>query len=176
MANVLQASASYQRIAYQILGEKMVISAGRKYDARSHSKKNQFDTKFGFVIYMYQITSWNISKNNTTEKETQSKILLQTPTYWCTLLCPSPARTALWCRHNERDGASNHRRLDCLLNRLFRRRWKKTSYQSFASLAFVTGGFPSQRARNAELYPFDDIIMVDVSITYQRLNERNNWK
>ena len=31
-----------------------------------------------------------------------------------------------WC-HNERDGIWNHRRLDCLLSRLFRRRSKKTS-------------------------------------------------
>ena len=30
-------------------------------------------------------------------------------------------------RHNDRDGVSNHRRFDCLLNRLFRRRSKKTS-------------------------------------------------
>ena len=29
--------------------------------------------------------------------------------------------------HNEYDGVSNHRRIDCLLNRLFRRRSKKTS-------------------------------------------------
>ena len=34
--------------------------------------------------------------------------------------------TLQW-RHNERDDASNHRRLECLLNRLFRRRSKKTS-------------------------------------------------
>ena len=31
-----------------------------------------------------------------------------------------------WC-HNERDDVSNHRRLDCLLSRFFRRRSKKTS-------------------------------------------------
>ena len=31
-----------------------------------------------------------------------------------------------WC-HNKRDGVWNHRRLGCLLNRLFRRRPKKTS-------------------------------------------------
>ena len=30
-------------------------------------------------------------------------------------------------RYNERDGASSHRRLDCLLNHLFRRRSKNTS-------------------------------------------------
>ena len=34
--------------------------------------------------------------------------------------------TLQW-RHNERDGVANHRSLDCILNRLFRRRSKKTS-------------------------------------------------
>ena len=33
----------------------------------------------------------------------------------------------LLLRHNEHDGVSNHRRLDCLLNDLFRRRSKKTT-------------------------------------------------
>ena len=59
--------------------------------------------------------------------------------------------TKQW-RHNERDVVSNHRRLDCLLNRLFRCRSKK------ASKLRVTGrcegnessGDPSQRACNAE--------------------------
>ena len=35
-------------------------------------------------------------------------------------------RSLHW-RHNDRDGVSNHRRFDCLLNRLFRHRSKKTS-------------------------------------------------
>ena len=60
--------------------------------------------------------------------------------------------SSLQWRHNERDGASNHRRLDCLLNRLFRRRSKKTA--KLCVIGFregyppVTGGFPSQRASN----------------------------
>ena len=41
------------------------------------------------------------------------------------------------CRHNEHDGVSNHRRLDCLINRLFRHINEKR--QSCASLAFVRG-------------------------------------
>ena len=53
-------------------------------------------------------------------------------------------------RHNERDGVSNHRRLDCLLNRLFRRRSKKTSKLRVTGLCKVTGGFLSQRARKAD--------------------------
>ena len=57
-------------------------------------------------------------------------------------------------RHNERDGVSNHQTHDCLLNRLFRRRSKKTSKPRVTGLCVgnssVTGGFPSQRVSNAE--------------------------
>ena len=57
-------------------------------------------------------------------------------------------------RHNECDGVSNHRRLDRLLNRLFRHRSKKTSKLRVSGLCEgnppVAGGFPSQRAGNAE--------------------------
>ena len=58
-----------------------------------------------------------------------------------------------WC-HNERDGVKNHRRLDCLLKRLFSRRSKKASKLHVTGLclgnALMTGGFPTQRASNAE--------------------------
>ena len=57
-------------------------------------------------------------------------------------------------RLNGRDGVSNHRRLDCLLGRLFRRRSKKTSKLRVTGLCErnpqVSGGFPSQRSSNAE--------------------------
>ena len=49
---------------------------------------------------------------------------------------------------------SNYQRLDCLLNRLFRHKSKKTSKLHVTDLCDsnqpVTGGFPSQRAGNAE--------------------------
>ena len=71
--------------------------------------------------------------------------------------------TLQW-RHNEHDGVSNHRRLDCLLNRLFRCRSKKTSKLSITGLCEgnlpVTGGFPSQRASN-----------INVSISWCHLDE-----
>ena len=61
---------------------------------------------------------------------------------------------SLQWRHNERDGVSNHWHPDCLLNRLFRRRSKKTSKLHVTGLCVgnppVTGGFPSQRASDAE--------------------------
>ena len=61
---------------------------------------------------------------------------------------------ALHWRHNEHDGVSNHRRLDCLLKHLFRRRSRKTLKFRFTDLCEgnppVTGGFPSHRDTNAE--------------------------
>ena len=56
-------------------------------------------------------------------------------------------------RHNERDGVSNHQPHHCLLNRLFKRRSKKTSKLRVTGLCAgnspVTGEFPAQMASNA---------------------------
>ena len=64
------------------------------------------------------------------------------------------AESSLQWRHNGHNGVSNHRRLDCLLNCLFRRRSKKTSKLRVTGLCErnspVIGEFPSQRASNAE--------------------------
>ena len=53
---------------------------------------------------------------------------------------------------------------DCLLNRLFRRRSKKTWKFRVTALCEgnspVTSEFPAQRASNAEMFPFDDVIMI----------------
>ena len=57
-------------------------------------------------------------------------------------------------RHNERNGVSNARRLDCLLRRVFRRRSKEISKLGVTGLCAenspMTGEFPAQRASNAE--------------------------
>ena len=62
-------------------------------------------------------------------------------------------RVFTW-RHYERDGVSNYQRFDCLLNRLFKRRSKKTSKLRVTGLCEgnspVTDEFPAQRANNAE--------------------------
>ena len=61
--------------------------------------------------------------------------------------------TLQW-RHNEHDGVSNHKPYDCLRDRLFRRRSKKTPKLCVPGLCEwnspVTGEFLSQRASNAE--------------------------
>ena len=74
----------------------------------------------------------------------------------------------LW-RHNERDSVSNHQPQDCLLNRLFRCRSKKTSKLRVTGLCEgnspVTGEFPAQRASNAENVSIDDVIMQCIQVT-----------
>ena len=68
---------------------------------------------------------------------------------------PDHSTTLQWC-HNGHDGVPNHRRLDCLLTRLFGRRSKKTSKLRVTGLCEgnspVTSQFPSQRASNAEYF------------------------
>ena len=65
-----------------------------------------------------------------------------------------PPHIFITVNHNERDGASNHRCFDCLLERLFRRRSKNTSRLHVTGLcvgnSLATGEFPAQRATNAE--------------------------
>ena len=61
--------------------------------------------------------------------------------------------TLQW-RHNERDSVSNHQPHDCLLNRLFRRRSKKTSKLR------VTGLSPHKWPVTRKMFPFDDVIMM----------------
>ena len=61
---------------------------------------------------------------------------------------------SLQWRHSGRDGVSDHQPHDCLLNRLFRHRSKKTSTPRVTGLCAgnspVTGEFPEQRASNTE--------------------------
>ena len=65
----------------------------------------------------------------------------------------SVTRPLQW-RHNWCDSVSNHQPHDCLLNCLFRRRWKKTLKLRVTGLCMgnspVTGEFPAQMASNAE--------------------------
>ena len=74
-----------------------------------------------------------------------------------------PARSLHW-RHNERDSVSNHQPRGCLLNRLFRRRSKKTSKLR------VTGLYKGPVTR--KMFPFDDVIMIHEHHTRQNNHYR----
>ena len=68
--------------------------------------------------------------------------------------CTSQKRNSLQWRHNGRDSVSNHRCPNCLLNRLFRHRSKKTPKIRVTGLCEgnspLTGEFPAQKSSNAE--------------------------
>ena len=89
--------------------------------------------------------------------------------------------TLQW-RHNEWNCVSNHQPHDCLLNRLFRHRARKTSKPRITGLCEgnspVTGEFPAQRACNAEnvsiWWRHHDIYYSDVVIGQQDNSPRNH--
>ena len=74
-------------------------------------------------------------------------------TFWQTCSMDPNIWSLQW-RHDGRDTVSNHQPHDCLLNRLFRRRSKKTSKFRVTGLCAGNssgiGEFPAQRASNAE--------------------------
>ena len=93
-------------------------------------------------------------------------------------------------RQNERDGVSDHQPHDSLLNRLFRRRSKKTSMLRVSGLCAwnspETGEFPRHKwPVTWKMLPFDDVIMgstfqILTSVTYNLRNTNeyiwhNRW-
>ena len=70
--------------------------------------------------------------------------------------------TLRW-RHNDHAGVSNHQPYGCLLNRLFRRRSKKTSKLCVTGLcvgnSIVPVNSPHKWPVTRKMSPFDDVIM-----------------
>ena len=73
--------------------------------------------------------------------------------YWTRIWSP------LQWRHNEHDGVSNHQPCDCLLNRLFRRRWQKTSKLRVTGLC-------DKGPVTRKMFPIDDVIVEPKSPLY----------
>ena len=84
------------------------------------------------------------------------------------------SNNAIWytqqLRHNQRDGVSNHQRIDCLPKRLFRRRSKKTS--KFCVIYFARGIHRWSMHKGPvtrKMFPFDNVIMLFVYLNSSRL-------
>ena len=71
-------------------------------------------------------------------------------------------RSLRW-RHNDHYSVSNHQPHGCLLNRLFRRRWKKTSKLRVTGLCVGNSPGPVNSPHKGpvtrKMFPFDDVIM-----------------
>ena len=103
--------------------------------------KNEHQSRFQWLYELHIYIGY--TKNNTQpgDKTTLTHIT-------------GPYCGALQWSNNEPDGISNHQPHNCLHNRLFRRRSKKTSKLCVTGLCegnlLVTGEFPAQRASNVE--------------------------
>ena len=92
------------------------------------------------------------------------------------LECSGSSTTLHW-RHNGRGGVSNHQSYGCLLNRLYRRRSKKTSKLHVTGLCAgnspVTCEFRAQMASNAENVPIwwchHEKLLISNSASFTRL-------
>ena len=75
-------------------------------------------------------------------------------------------KTLHW-RHNDHDGVSNYQPHGCLLNRLFRRRSKKTSKLRATGLCVGNSpgpvNSPHKGPATRKVFPFDDVIMITVT-------------
>ena len=74
--------------------------------------------------------------------------------------------SSLHWRHNDHDGVSNHQPYGCLLNRLFRRRSKKTSKLRVTGLCVGNSPGPVNSPHKGpvtrKMFPFDDVIMLSM--------------
>ena len=79
------------------------------------------------------------------------------------LFCKKMATRTLHWRHNDHGGVSNQQPRGCLPNRLFRRRWKKTSKLRVTGLCVGNSPGPVNSPHKGpvtwKLFPFDDVIM-----------------
>ena len=117
---------------------------------------------------------WNTMLMDTNQIKIYARIMHTV----CALLCSvvvwhSPILSMFYIlqqHHNERDSVSNHRRLDCLFNRLFRRKSQKTSKFPVTGLCEgkppMTGDSPHKGLVMRKI-PFDDVIMKDASLALQ---------
>ena len=80
---------------------------------------------------------------------------------------------ALRWRHNDHDGGSNHQPHGCLLNRLFRRKSRKTSKLRVTGLCVGNSPGPVNSPHKGpvtrKMFPFDDVIMGRMKFGLRRI-------
>ena len=87
--------------------------------------------------------------------------------------------TSLRWRHNDHDGVANHQPHGYLLNRLFRRRSKKTSKFRVTGLCVGNSPGPVNSPHKGpvtrKMFPFDDVIMMRDTLHFiaRRFREAN---
>ena len=92
-------------------------------------------------------------------------------TAWACWAIANMISKQLHWRHDERDGVSNNRRCDCLLNRSSRRTSKETSKLRVTGL-FVWEWWisPHKEPVTRKMFSFDDVIMINAHSVHYNLS------
>ena len=112
------------------------------------------------------------------QSETRHYNQIKPSTLYMTIREIDHISSSLQWRHNGHDGVSNHQPHQCLLNRLYGRRSKKTSKLRVTGLCVGnsprTGEYPHKWPVTRKMFPFDDVIMLSPNlmtiITFLALN------
>ena len=134
-------------------------------------------TELREIPWNYQIVIWNGIKVLWTSMEHSMKLWrrqikyhrvpLNSMEFWNRHQCSANFH-ALQRRHNEHDGVSNHQSHDCLLNRLFKRRSKKTSKIRVTGLCVGIHRWPVNSPHKwpvkRKMFPFDDVMSMENSV------------
>ena len=124
---------------------------------------------FQLIINNQRVKLWHVGVHSTRHYLVQRFSLPQIYLLirWMATIVSSPLDllpVSLPWRHNGPDSVSNHQPHDCLLNRLFRRRWKKTSKLRVTGLCVGNSPGPVNSPHKGpvtrKMLPFDDVIMV----------------
>ena len=128
--------------------------------------------RYSLMKTFTNIANGNLQNDNRTREHTFFAVGITTnmfrpisrPTEW---IFSSFVNTLRW-RHNDHESVSNHQPHGCLLNRLFRRRSKKTS--KFSVTGLCAGNSPGHKGPvTRKMFPFDYVIMI---ILFAKIN----WK
>ena len=104
-----------------------------------------------FIYFYFCVYEWRWGKN---------KHYRKFGSWQLNLINSNQISISLQWRHNERDGVSNHRRHDCLLNRFVRRRSEKPS--KLCGTDLCEGNSPVTGHKGSvtrKMLPYDDVIM-----------------
>ena len=117
---------------------------------------------FWWYCRHWRLRKWSYDNFRCSQWRTfrQNVIFVQWPPFY---IITYPQITLHW-RHNDHGGVSNHHPHDCLSNRLFRRRSKKTSKLRVTGLCERNSpgpvNSPHKGSVTRKMVPFDDVIMI----------------
>ena len=120
-----------------------------------------------YNITKHVITPFTFCDHSDAKPMLVAKVMATTQHWWIFVMFAS----LLW-RHNEHDSVSNHQPRGCLLDRLFRRRSKKTSKLRVTGLCVGNSPGPVNSPHKGpvtrKMFPFDDVIMYFTRDTFNR--------